>query len=250
MPFGLYVSAEGAHAQSKRMEVLSNNLANVDTPGFKRDLALFQARFTEEIVQGNAAPGGGDINDLGGGIWVRGTATDFSPGNLKRTGIETDFAINGDGFFVVDGGEEQYLTRAGNFLFTPEGTLVTQDGKAVMSDGGTPIVIAPELPWIFTPDGAIQQGSDKIYLALARPQAPGDLSKQGENRFLPLAPTAAVPLEERDVRNNYLELSGVKPTLEMLELIETSRAFEANVTMIKNHDSILNSLVNRVLKSS
>ncbi len=101
-----------------------------------------------------------------------------------------------------------------------------------------------------TPDGAIQQGADKIPLAINRPAQPGDLTKIGENLFQALAPAEPVPTEMRDVRIGYLEMSGVKPTLEMLEMIETSRAFEANINMIKNHDSILNSLVNRVLRSN
>ncbi|MDX1961658.1 MAG: flagellar hook-basal body protein [Pirellulales bacterium] len=250
MPYGLYISAEGAHAQSKRLEVLSNNLANVDTPGFKRDLALFQARLAEEVVQGQVPHGQGHVQDQGGGIWLRGTATDFSPGVLKRTDIPTDFAVNGDGFFVVEKEGEKFLTRAGNFFFNSEGTLVTPGGHTVLSDAGTPVVIAAELPWQATADGGIQQGPDKIYLGLERPQSLADLSKQGENLFLPLAPTEPVPLEERDVRNNYLELSSVKPTLEMMELIETSRAFEANINMIKNHDTLLGALVNRVLRQA
>jgi flagellar basal-body rod protein FlgF/flagellar basal-body rod protein FlgG len=250
MPYGLYISAEGAHAQSKRMEVISNNLANVDTPGFKRDLALFQSRHAEDIVQGRVMPGMGEAEDLGGGIWFRGTETDFSPGSLKQTGIQTDFSINGDGFFVVERDGQKLMTRAGNFLFNNEGRLVTQDGDAVLSDAGTPIEIDASLPWSVTPDGAIQQGSDVIPLAINRPRQPGDLTKLGENLFQALAPAEPVPAELRAVRNGYLEMSGVKPTLEMLEMIETSRAFEANINMIKNHDSILNSLVNRVLKST
>jgi flagellar basal-body rod protein FlgF/flagellar basal-body rod protein FlgG len=232
------------------MEVISNNLANVDTPGFKRDLALFQSRHAEDIVQGRVMPGMGAAEDIGGGIWFRGTETDFSPGSLKRTGINTDMAINGDGFFVIEREGQQLLTRAGNFLFNDEGRLVTQDGDAVLSDVGSPIEIDASLPWAMTPDGAIQQGADKIPLAINRPSQPGDLTKIGENLFQALAPAEPVPTEMRDVRNNYLEMSGVKPTLEMLEMIETSRAFEANINMIKNHDAILNSLVNRVLRSN
>jgi flagellar basal-body rod protein FlgF len=250
MPYGLYISAEGAHAQSRRMEVISNNLANVDTPGFKRDLALFQSRYAEDIVQGNAMPGTGNAEDIGGGVWFRGTETDFSPGSLKQTGIKTDFAINGDGFFVIERDGQELLTRAGNFLFNSDGRLVTQDGDAVLSDGGTPIEIDASLPWAMTPDGAIQQGADVIPLAINRTSQPGDLTKLGENLFQALAPAEPVPAEMRDVRSGYLEMSGVKPTLEMLEMIETSRAFEANINMIKNHDSILNSLVNRVLRSN
>ncbi len=232
------------------MEVISNNLANVDTPGFKRDLALFQARQAEDVVQGRIMPGMGAAEDIGGGVWFRGTETDLSPGALKRTGINTDMAINGDGFFVIDRDGQELLTRAGNFLFNSDGRLVTQDGDAVLSDGGTPIEIDASLPWSVTPDGAIQQGADLIPLAINRPTQPGDLTKLGENLFQALAPAEPVEPEMRDIRSGYLEMSGVKPTLEMLEMIETSRAFEANINMIKNHDAILNSLVNRVLKST
>jgi len=69
MPYGLYLSAEGAHAQSKRLEVIAHNLANVDTVGFKRELALFQSRFAEAIEQGMVSPGTGAIEDVGGGVW-------------------------------------------------------------------------------------------------------------------------------------------------------------------------------------
>ncbi len=68
MPYGLYISAEGALAQSQRMEVIANNLANLDTPGFKRELAVFQARYAEAIEQGRDYPGSGSINDVGGGV--------------------------------------------------------------------------------------------------------------------------------------------------------------------------------------
>jgi flagellar basal-body rod protein FlgF len=248
MPYGLYIAAEGAHSQSKRMEVLSNNLANVDTPGFKRDLALFQARYAEETGRGVDHHGSGSINDVGGGVWMHHTATDHSQGTLKRTDIPTDMAVNGDGYFVVQKEGQNYLTRAGNFMVNGNGFLVTQTGLPVMSDGGTPVVVNAETSWRVSPDGAIEQDGGKTYLALVVPPTPGDLVKHGENLFQAAGPTSAVPAELRSVQQNYLEMSGVRPTLEMLELIETSRAFEMNVSMIRNHDSMLNSLVNRVLR--
>jgi flagellar basal-body rod protein FlgF/flagellar basal-body rod protein FlgG len=248
MPYGLYISAEGAYSQSKRMEVLANNLANVDTPGFKRDLALCQARYAEEISRGQDHHGSGSINDIGGGVWTIGTATDHSQGTLKRTDIQTDMAVNGDGYFVVQKDGQNFLTRAGNFLLNSTGALVTQNGMPVISDAGTPIVVNPDTPWRVSPDGAIEQDGGKTYLALVRPPAPADLVKHGENLFQSQAPVAAIPPELRSVHGGYLEMSGVRPTLEMLDLIETSRAFEMNVSMIRNHDAMLNSLVNRVLK--
>ena len=248
MPYGLYIAAEGAHAQSKRMEVLSSNLANVDTPGFKRDLAIFQARYAEETARGQDRHGSGSINDVGGGVWVKGTITDHSIGTLKRTEIETDMAIDGEGYFVVQKDGQNYLTRAGNFMVNSNGMLVTQTGMPVLSDGGGPILVNADSPWRVSPDGAIEQDGGKTYLALVQTPSPADLAKHGENLFRPLAPPTPVAQEVRSVQQGYLELSGVRPTLEMLELIETSRAFEMNVSMIRNHDAMLNSLVNRVLR--
>jgi flagellar basal-body rod protein FlgF len=250
MPYGLYISAEGAHAQTKRMEVLANNLANVDTPGFKRELTMCQARLAEETLRGNDRPGSGSVNDVGGGVWVAGTETDHSQGTLKRTGLPTDMAINGDGFFVVDQKGQSFLTRAGNFAVNAEGILVNQAGDPVMSDEGTPIEINPFTPWRVSPEGAIEQDGGKTMLAIVQPNGPGDLIKHGENFFRSLVEPQPVPPETREVRQGYLEMSGVRPTLEMLELIETSRAFEMNVGMIRNHDQMLGALVNRVMRQA
>src|SRR3982074_417565 len=103
MPYGMYISADGAAAQAQRLEVIANNLANVDTAGFKQDVPLFQARFAEAIQRGQAQAGDRSMNDIGGGVKVIGVQTDFSPGEMKRTGNDLDFAITGKGFFHVRG---------------------------------------------------------------------------------------------------------------------------------------------------
>ncbi|HZZ71522.1 MAG TPA: flagellar basal-body rod protein FlgF [Pirellulales bacterium] len=250
MPYGLYISAEGARAQASRLETLANNLANVDTPGFKRDLSIFQARLTEATQQGRDFPGSRSVNDLSGGVRVRETTTDFSPGTMRRTDLPTDMAINGEGFFVVQKGTDKLLTRAGNFQLTGNGTLVTQDGQAVMSDAGNPVVIDPDAgPWHITPDGSVDQNGDVTPLAMVKPKSYGDLVKVGDNNFSALAAPTPLAPEERQVSAGYLEMSGVKPTLEMMDLIESSRGFEANTNLIRNQDQMLSSLVNRLLKA-
>lgn len=250
MPYGLYISAEGAQAQSVRMETIANNLANVNTPGFKRDLAVFQSRFAEAEQRGLAAPGGGTIDDLGGGVESLATVTDFAPGSLNATGAATDLAIEGDGFFVVRHNGKDMLTRAGNFVMSANGTLLTQNGDPVMSTRGNPVAIDPSLgQWNFTPEGAIAQNGDKVYLSLVRPRSYGDLVKLDGNLYSPLAPTAPLADNERNVLSGYLETSGVQSVMEMTDMIETSRAFEANVNMIRNQDQILGELVSRVLKT-
>ncbi len=251
MPYGLYISAEGAYVQSERLKVVANNLANVDSSGFKRDVAVFQARYSEADQRGLDQPGSGTLNDLSGGVLLSGTMTDFSPGTLKNTGRETDLAIDGDGFFVVRRDGKDFLTRAGNFSIGPNGALVTQSGEPVMAADGGPIVIDPEAgPWTFSPDGSLQQAGTVVPLAIVRPQHVSDLAKAGDNLFMPLAKPQPVPPTERHVAAGFLEGSGVRPTLEMMELIEASRAFEANTTMIKTQDTMLGTLISQVLKDT
>ncbi|HYO23949.1 MAG TPA: flagellar hook basal-body protein [Lacipirellulaceae bacterium] len=248
MPYGMYISAEGAQVQAQRLQVIANNLANVETPGFKRDVATFQARFAEAIQQGCDYPGSRGENDLGGGVKVIDTATDFSSSTLRDTGVETDFAVNGDGFFQVRGKDGQaYLTRAGNFTLDAGGRLLTQDGLEVLDDGGGPITLDSETPWELHPGGRIVQDGAATALGLVRPQSLGDLVKVGGTMFRSLAPVTQTPAEERDIRQGYLEQSGASPTKEMMAMIETTRAFEANTKIIQYQDSMIGGLVNRVL---
>ena len=250
MPYGLYISADGAHAQSKRLEVLANNLANVDSVGFKRQLAIFQARYAEAIQQGDVAAGSGGIDDVGGGIRVNETRTDFSPGPVKPTGIPTDVVVRGEGFFVVEKDNEQLLTRAGNFRITGRGELVTQQGYPVLSDSGSPIVIDPNNgPWHVSPGGAVQQRGSAQNLALVQPDSLDSLSRVGENLFRAETTPQPVAAADRQVAGGYLEMSGVEPTTEMMALIESSRAVEANLNMMKIQDQMLSGLVNRVMRA-
>jgi flagellar basal-body rod protein FlgF len=243
MPYGLYLSAEGAIVQNRRLEVLANNMANVSTPGFKRDVSLFQARLAQAIQEGQTPPGTHGPDNIGGGVKVMATQTDFSTGPLLSTKNDTDLAINGEGFFVVRNGNKDMLTRAGNFTLTSEGRLTTQDGKPVLSEEGNPIEIAADGgPWQITADGAVSQAGESIRLALVRPRSYGDLVKAGDNLFAPLVPPTPVPDEERHVVWHEVEQSTVKPSTEMMELIDASRAFETNVTMIHTQDEMLASI--------
>jgi len=248
MNYGMYISAAGAAAQSERLQVLSNNLANVDTPGFKRELAIFQARHAEAIERGETVPGLGGIDDVGGGVRLAETLTDFETGAIRQTRVPTDIAIEGEGFFLVEQDGEQFLTRAGNFHFSVDGQLQNEQGKNVMSADGNPIAIDPTLPWRVLEDGSIEQEGDATQIAIVKPQSLGDLVKVGQNLFSPLAEVQNVEPGERNVKSGHLELSSVKPASEMMQLIETSRAYEANIRLIQNQDQMLGSLLGRVLR--
>lgn len=249
MPYGLYLSASGAHAQNHRLQVLSNNLANVGTPGYKPQEAVLQSRFAELIEEGEVPPGFGGIDDLGGGVTIDRAETHFATGPIESTGRETDFAIHDDrSFFVLQRGDERLLTRGGNFLFDSAGRLVNQAGDQVLGSDGEPIQVDPAIPHRVAPDGRISQAGVQRELMLAQPRNLGDLSHLGDNFFKPLADFDLVGPGERNVVAGSLEQSAVSPTRAMMELIETSRAYEANVQMIKNQDTVTGSLIGRVLQ--
>lgn len=247
----MYISAEGAAAQAQRLEVIANNLANVDTPGFKQDVPTFQARFAEAIQKGQARSGDRSINDIGGGVKVMDVATDFSMGELKRTGNDLDFAINGKGFFHIKGDDgKQYLSRAGDFALDTQGKLVTQNGhRPVLDQQGGEIQLALNVPWSISSDGFISQAGSLRPLGMSQPDSLGELVKVGNNLLKPMGSVKPLELADRNVRQGFLEMSGASPVRQMMAMIETTRAFEANSRMIQNQDSTLESLISRVLQA-
>lgn len=244
------MSADGAQVQSRRLEVIANNLANVNTVGFKPDVAGFQARFAEAIQRGYAAYGDQSDNDVGGGVSMFDTTTDFSAGRLQETGNQLDLAIVGGGFFQVQGDRgEQLLTRAGNFSIDAENRIVNQNGMLVLDSGGSEITLEPGIPWQISAAGEISQAGVNTPLGLVTPESLGDLSKVGNNLFRPLADVSPLDPTQREVRSGFLEMSGTNPTRQMMSMIETTRAFEANVRIIQSHDSMSSNLIGRVLQA-
>jgi len=246
----MYMSAEGAQVQSRRLEVIANNLANVNTVGFKPDVTGFQARLAEEMLQGGAMPGDRSPSDIGGGVDVLDTTTNFSAGRLQETGNQLDLAIIGNGFFQVRTPTgEQMLTRAGNFSLDSQNRVVNQSGLPVLDSGGSEITLAPGLPWDVSQAGEIRQQGTNFPLALVEPSSLGELNKVGNNLFAARESVSPVPPAQREVRQGFLELSGTNSTRQMMTMIETTRAFEANMRIIQNHDGMTGTLIGRVLQA-
>jgi flagellar basal-body rod protein FlgF len=251
MSYGLYVSAAGANAQSHRLEVLSHNLANLNTAGFKPHMALLQSRASQAIEDGTSQPGSGTVDDISGGVGIKPTVTQFNQGAVRQTGNRTDFAIHdADSFFSVDHQGKQLLTRAGNFMFDSRGTLVTPNGDTVRSTNGGPITINPALSYEVSDDGAIVQAGARQQMMLVKPRALGDLSRVGENLFQSLTPVQEVANNQRSIVSGALESSAVEPTGAMMQLIEASRVYEANIRMIQSQDESMGQLIGRVLRQS
>jgi flagellar basal body rod protein FlgG len=251
MLYGLYLSAQGAQAQSTRLEVLANNVANAATAGFKRDFALFQSHPPYDVEHGVSAPDQpGNQNALGGGLSTAKVTTDYSSGPLTRTGGSLDAALKGPGFFQVTDGRQQFLTRDGQFVLNGAGELTQQgSGMRVTSIAGSAIVIPADAKHIsIGTDGAVTAtGSDGSptplgRLALARPANEEQLQKVGRNLFRPSGPVAPAG-NDVEVRQGFIEASGVNPVTEMMDLVQASRAFEANINMIKYQDDALGRLL-------
>jgi len=127
MPFGaIYTGTSGMQAFARALDNISNNVANLNTPGFKLSALSFQDVFYAQSFAG----GNGEAYEHGNGVKATSTLLQFSQGELRETGNSTDLAIEGNGFFVLRDGSEQVYTRAGQFVFGEDGYLVTEDGQA------------------------------------------------------------------------------------------------------------------------
>ncbi len=248
MTYGLYMSAMGAQAQSRRIEVMSNNLANVDSQGFKRELAVLSARDSAAVERKLEYPNTTSINRVGGGAYTKETVTDFSTGPLRQTGNRADLAISGDGFFMTEKNGSQYLTRDGAFTTDSTGTLMTQSGYRVLSEDGSPIVITDN-NYSISNAGIVQQDGGATPIALVRPRFPADLAKASDNQYIALSPPVPLTPGERKVASGFLEGSNVKATQEMMTLIEATRVYESNIKMIQHQDQTASTLISRLLRS-
>lgn len=218
--------------QQRRMDIAANNLANVATSGFKADNLLLD-EVTDTGASAEDAP-----SDI---IFTRdiGLVRDMSQGPIAMTGNPLDVAIEGDGFFTIEGpGGETLYTRDGAFSLTGEGRLVTSDGRPVLSSGGAPIVLDPqgESPSIGR-DGAIRvAGVEAGRIGVASFAAPGALLKVGDNLWS--AQDQAPEPFEGVVVQGALEGSNVRPVVELTRLIQISRAYQSAARVINGADEL------------
>lgn len=250
----MHVARTGLDAQSERMRVIANNLANVNTTGFKRDRASFETMAYQSI----RAPGANSSADdkyaiglsLGTGVQMTGTAKIDTQGSLNTTGNSLDLAIEGNGFFQIlkPDGQTAY-TRAGNFSLSAEGKIVTDSGMPVQ-------------PEITVPQGAqsVTIGTDGTVTAQLAGQTdistlgqietasfinPAGLQPAGDNMLVETpasgAPQVGAPnIDGRGaIRQGSLETSNVNVVEELVDMIETQRAYEVNSKMISATDDML-----------
>ena len=261
MIYGLYLSAAGVVTSSHRQDVIANNLANAETPGFKRDVALFQQRLTEAQTRRRGIGIGLASDDrsvdllenLGGGILASPTLVDSRQGDLDRTGSPLDVAILGDGYFAVTDRGETRLTRNGRFMLDKEGYLVLSDaaGHKVLDPEGKPVRLPPggEAGVEIRGDGLITRNGQQLgKLGVFDVPDRSQLTKQGGTLMGYPDRSAIKAVANPDLHAQFIESANVDPTIELAELMETQRQLEANANMIRFQDQTLQKLVNEVGK--
>lgn len=249
MIYGLYLSAQGAEAQTMRQAVLANNLANAQTTAFKRDIPVFRCHWPFDAAEQTPFVTPPGIEDQTGGVTLSGTAIDFSQGPLEVTNRELDVAIMGPGFLEIDTGVEKLLTRDGKLTLGPNGVLVTADqGHPVLDTSGQPIVIPEGTQQLAIAHDGLLSGMTTAgvreilgQLGVVEPRDLSQMTKVGNGFYRPLR--GVDPAVRSQLRQGVLEGSGTNPVHGMVELIETSRSFEMNMNLIQYQDDMLGKLI-------
>ncbi len=270
MSKGIFTAVSGAMAQSAKLDTIANNLANVNTPGFKRDQQVFKEYLTAYEKEPNTItvpriPASIEsFYDVQGGdmsyVDSAGTYTNFEQGSMKNTGNKFDLAIEGDGLFEVSTPQGVRYTRAGDFTINNEGTLVTKQGFPVLKDGGG--VDAPaagrEIKFnlsqsnvSISPQGEIFDGQNSLgKLALIKVGNKDALRKVGANMYMLKDNLDAqrAPASDSKVNQGMLEGSNVNIVKEMTDMITATRVFESTQKAIQAYDTMNGKSVNEIPK--
>lgn len=246
MSEAIYMAGSGALIQKRKLEVLANNIANVNTVGFKEDKVSF-----------NVADLTGLENDKPGNDFASGgaqiipsklpfkTFINFSPGHLEHTGNSLDIALEGDGFFCIKTTEETQYTRKGNFTLNQEGIMVTQQGLPVLGDGGHIQIDANDFVVDAKGNIVVDGGVVATIKVVDFPQS--SLEKVGNTRFTTLDPTnTGETAEGVKVKQGYVEHSNVNIIRMMTDMIDTLRGYESYQKIIRSLNDIDSKAINEL----
>ena len=227
MDNALYVGLSRQITLRRELDIAANNLANVDTAGFKVE-SLMKKVNPSRPARTLSAPNPVKFV-LGDAV-----ARDFGQGALRRTNAPLDLGIEGDGFFAVTTPEGDRYTRDGRFRLDDQGKVVTDAGYPVQGDGGGEILIDAEKgPLIIAPDGTVSQGIERVgKIGVVRFDHRSVLEKSGDNLLKNTANTPPAAAPDARVRQGMLENSNVRAVTEVTRLIEISRAYEQMARMM------------------
>jgi flagellar basal-body rod protein FlgF len=245
---GLYTAATGMAVQRNKMDVLTNNITNAETTGFKEDTLVssaFSTKMLELLHDPNVTLVGSQVGGYNFGSHIQQLYTDFSNGSYEQTGTSTDLAIQGNGFFTVETSAGERLTQAGNFTVDSNGDLVTSDGNYVLGQNGHIHVGSSD--FTVASDGTITQGGttvDKLRLETVADTT--TLRKQGDNLYYIYGGGTAQTATGAKVLQGYKEGSNVNVADEMVDMLTLYRKYEANQKMVSMTDETVGLAVNKL----
>lgn len=257
----MFSAISGLRSHQTMMDVVGNNIANVNTTGYKNSRATFQESLTQVIrgaTDATPAVGGTGPMQIGLGARIAATDTNYTQGATQVTGRPSDLAIQGDGFFRVESDGETFYQRGGAFNWDVAGNLVTPNGAFVLDDAGAPInfdpatVTDPQVGQDGTVTGRDATGAAVAIgtIGLSRFANSNGLERVGSGLFRETANSGA-PIDGTPNTNGLgflqsgtLEMSNVDLAAEFTNMIIAQRGFQANSRTITSSDEILQELVN------
>ena len=253
---GLYTAASGMIAQQRRQEMLTNNMANANTPGHKADQASLRT-FPRMLIANLSQAHESSSNELATGVYLQETIPNFLQGSLMETGKDTDVALidgnlpeNSTLMFAVQTEDGIRYTRNGNFTVDNDGRLITRQGMPVLDVNGNAIFLQSEQFRILT-DGTILENDVPVtQLNVFLIDDANQLVKEGNGLFRNDGAAAASAVGNPDVtyqlQQGFLERSNVDLQQTMTEMLNTYRTFEANQKVLQTYDETLDKAVNQV----
>ncbi len=256
MDSGVYAAVNGALRTEMRLEVLANNLANVNTNGFKEGNITFDSYMVKPGIEQFPLPGDSFMGHKGPSELpypfinpassaysmtypaAPGTTTDTTQGGLKSTGNPLDIAIEGDGYFVVNTPEGRRYTRDGSFQVSSDGELVTKDGYQVLGNGGSPLNIGSQVVEI-SQDGTIANPEAQVGQLMRVGLPKESLKKVGHNLIsAPQEQEISLVGARGGFKQGFLEASNTNSIRGMTQMIEANRNFENYMKVIQTLDGI------------
>lgn len=245
---GLYAACAGLNVQQARMEVVTNNLANAGTAGYKRETAVLSPFYEMMLVNLRGETGPREIGVYHHGARVSEVVTDLSPGTLVQTGHRGDLALDGEGFFCLEGEDgNPVYTRGGRFHVDAAGYLVHTSGLPLLGEGG-PVQVGGEDFTVSAAGEVTSASGDSTRLAIYDFADPSLLQQSGNNLFTAPGAAGAEQVENPRVYQGYIEESNTDPVQEMVTAVEVVRAYQAGQKMAQAHDRLLELAVREVGK--
>ena len=227
-----YVTLTRQSGLMREMQLIANNIANASTAGFRREGVVF----SEYVRRLDDAPSLSMAH-------ASARHVDLTPGETEMTGAAFDFAIEGEGFFLVETPQGNRLTRAGMFTPSAEGELVNPDGHRLLDQGGAPVFVPPDAGQIMlSSDGTLSAGDEPIArIGLWQPAADGDLQHEGGTLFR--TTQGEVPQDGGRMAQGRIEASNVNPMSELARMVEVQRAYEAGQSFLDREDDRLRTVI-------